>query len=483
MTAPVWMAIPPEVHSALLTSGPGPASMLAAAAQWQELGVQYGAAAAELARLLAETAATSWQGPSASRYVAAHLPYLGWLERSALDSAATAAQHETAAAAYTVAVAAMPSLAELAANHVTHGVLLATNFFGINTIPIAVNEADYARMWVQAAETMTVYQAVTEVAAAAVPAGEPAPAILAVDGWTAVADSPSTSSFGDFLSRLFSAIGDPAQLLELFREAFERLGFNPATAAVLAFIALVLYDMLWYPYYASYGLLLAPLFLPALSALSALALLKDRFPNLVPVEPLPEEAPADAAGPAPAVRPDSPPAVALLPPGSPASVAQGSAGAPAGPAAPANAAGPASAFSVTYAVPGLEPPGAGSNPTSTAESSEAMAEAAAAIAAARTAALAKSRTRRTRRDRMRGRGYRHEFIDAPVAADMAGDGPPEPTVTAGEQGAGPFGFSGTAARSDVTAAGMVQRADEGAGGSMPLLPSTWDSGPGSGDDR
>ncbi len=462
------------MHSALLTAGPGPGSLLAAAAQWQQLSLQYSQAAAELSAILADVEAGSWEGLTAARYVAAHVPYLAWLEESALTTAATAAQHETVAAAYGAAVATMPTLVELAANHATNAALVATNFLGLNTIPIAVNEADYARMWVQAADVMIVYEAVAGAATAAVPPIQPAPPIVAPggEGQNSLSNAPTSpsqplSDLWQFLSQLGTP-GQVDQMLENFTRFFEQLGFNPATSAVLALVALTLYDMLWYPYYASYSLLLAPFFAPALSALAALALVKSPLPAGIDAAPVPAErtvVPSTVAS----ARVQAAPLVPGIEVGSPQA---------SGPSVPApttaGAGGAAPAPHVIYAVPGLSRPGVGPGPESGSESPDTTTDILDVAAAARAVAAAHDRVKRPSRARRGARGYRDELPD--MKADMTGGGensPAWPVITASAHGAGPVGFTGVVTAASTAPTGMVERMSAADSPAVPLLPSTW----------
>jgi PPE-repeat protein len=483
------MASPPEVHSALLSSGPGPDSLLAAAGAWNSLSVEYESTAEELGSLLAAVQSGVWQGPSAESYVAAHVPYLAWLLRASANSATAAAQHEIVAAAYTAALAAMPTLTELAANHATHAVLVATNFFGINTIPIALNEADYARMWVQAATTMATYQTVSSTAVASTPQTDPPPQIQKTDSTSNSGGSqdegpgPTDPSWWTKrLDKVGSAIWN------------ELTNPNPTNAQVLDSI-LTYWIPRWegevYLTFApqltqltqlSVGLIAPALPIPAFAGLTGLT-------GLTQITSPAPAAPQVVATPAPSM---SSPVVAMAPSASTPVAASGAAAAPAPTTSPAHAQASAPPSAPPTPPAGTEsftppylvgPPGIGLDSTMRADAGASQKTSKPDTAAAAAADTGERAVRRRRRRvGLIDRGHRYEYLelDAETESDPSPGGDEGmAAVTPSEQGAGRQGFAGTAAKSGAgQAAGLTTLASNplAGGATMPMMPSSWSPG-------
>ncbi|MGE2835370.1 PPE family protein [Mycobacterium sp. SMC-4] len=174
---PIWGAFPPEVNTSRLMAGAGPAPMLQAAAGWEAFAISLETQADELAASLASLA-QMWQGMGSERAITASMPMVVWLRMLSLQAHKRAMQATAQATAYSTAMATTPPLPEIELNHVTHAVLEATNFLGVNTVPIGLNEADYVRMWDQAATVMSVYQSETMVNATFEPVAMPKPIVL-----------------------------------------------------------------------------------------------------------------------------------------------------------------------------------------------------------------------------------------------------------------------------------------------------------------
>jgi PPE-repeat protein len=149
-------ALPPEINSGKIYSGPGSAPLLAAATAWDALASELQTTAASYASTIGELT-TSWQGPSSAAASSAAAPYTAWLSNTAAQAEQTATQAQAAAGAYEAAFAASIPPPVIAANRAALALLVATNFLGQNTPAIAANEATYGEFWAQDAVAMYGY--------------------------------------------------------------------------------------------------------------------------------------------------------------------------------------------------------------------------------------------------------------------------------------------------------------------------------------
>jgi PPE-repeat protein len=209
-------ALPPDINSARMYSGPGPDSMLAAASAWDGLAVELQSTASSYASVISQLTDDAWAGPSSAAMETAAEPYVTWLNAVAGQAEQTASQARAAAAAYEAAFAMTVPPALIAANRTQLASLVATNVLGQNTPAIAATEAQYGEMWAQDTAAMYGYAA-NSAAAAKVTPFTAAPQTTNAAGLAAQSAQAAGTSTGSgvqsTLSQLMSTIETALQSL------------------------------------------------------------------------------------------------------------------------------------------------------------------------------------------------------------------------------------------------------------------------------
>lgn len=265
----LFLGFPPEVWSSLLNGGPGPGSLFAGSGALREQSASYLGASDKAAEILAKIDAGLWHGDSALQFQAKHGDLVPWLAEVAGIMNHAAESNEFIAFAFIEAAAMMPTMAELLANHVSHAILVATNFLGINTIPIAINEAQYVEMWIRAAETMSTYESVVNgILDSTTPLQYVKPLIFGNGSVTADATRLfenlvlQYTNQEDLLSPTHGLLNDIELINKLVKDAvFSSLVGLPVLTLVVSWVTI--FSIIGYPTWTF--ILLSPFLIPALA--------------------------------------------------------------------------------------------------------------------------------------------------------------------------------------------------------------------------
>lgn len=170
-----YAALPPEVNSVRMYSGPGAGPMLAASLAWDSLASELSLAASHYGTAVAGMTSGPWRGPASISMASAAAPYVTWMATTAAQALQASVQAKAAAGAYEAAFAMTVPPPVIAANRALLASLVATNLFGQNTPAIAATEALYGEMWAQDAAAMYGYAASSATASQLTPFTDPPP--------------------------------------------------------------------------------------------------------------------------------------------------------------------------------------------------------------------------------------------------------------------------------------------------------------------
>ena len=222
--------LPPEITSALMYSGPGSSSLVAAASAWNSLAAELASTAQGYDKVVLQLAGEEWLGPSSAIMAAAVQPYVGWMTTTAGQAEQAAAQAQSAAAAFEAAFAAVVPPPLIAANRAELTQAAQTNVLGLNNGIIAQLEAQYAEFWAQDSAAMFQYAGSSAAASKvtpfvnAPPIANPAASSLQSAAATASSGNSAQSAIQNALS------GITGKLQSLANPA--AVGGNPITDAL-----------------------------------------------------------------------------------------------------------------------------------------------------------------------------------------------------------------------------------------------------------
>jgi PPE-repeat protein len=181
-----FAALPPEINSGLMYTGPGSAPMMAAATAWDNLAVEMYSATSNYGSVIANLTNGPWRGTASASMAAAASPYVSWMSATAAQAEQAAGQAKAAASAYETAFALTVPPSVIVANRTLLASLISTNILGQNTPAIAAAEAHYAEMWAQDAAAMYGYAGSSAAASTLTPFAQ-APATTTTTGAAAQA--------------------------------------------------------------------------------------------------------------------------------------------------------------------------------------------------------------------------------------------------------------------------------------------------------